>query len=211
MQTCGEIWPCSRDSSSPTFLYVNKAATATVTLGLTHPGAAFPWYMHNKSERRRYKRNDDLWMKSCSTSPLSILPKPHFLSSCISSHGEVAGLNGQSSEKILALIDLSLYMGSHPPTCPLLCSPLPVWIRVRHQMWEWKLIIWNCHHSVWRGYDGCCPQWGTAAVYLDSFPTPIINPARTAPILHPLTPNPSFLGYTLTFHTGQKVITGKED
>lgn len=39
---------------------------------------------------------------------------PHFLSSCISSHGQVSVLTGQSSGKILAQIDPSFYMRSHP-------------------------------------------------------------------------------------------------
>lgn len=41
MQTCGEIWPGLRDTSSPVLLYIYKAANATVTLGLSHPGLCF--------------------------------------------------------------------------------------------------------------------------------------------------------------------------
>lgn len=39
------------------------------------PGAAFPWYMHNKLEQRRCSENDGLWIRSYSTSSLlSLLP-----------------------------------------------------------------------------------------------------------------------------------------
>lgn len=89
------------------------------------PGTAFPWYMHNKLEERCYSQMTACGLGHAQHPPRSPPSKPHFLSSCISSHGEVAGLNGQSSGKILAQIDLSFYMRSHPPSCPLLWYRLP--------------------------------------------------------------------------------------
>lgn len=68
----------------------------------------------------------------------------------------------------------------------------------------------DCHHSVWWGCGGCRPLWRTAAVYLDTFPTPI-SPATQEGHPHFASAHSSpSLRYTLTFHTVQKVITGKE-
>lgn len=51
MQTCGEIWPGSRDSSSPAFLYVSHSDT---NLRPESAGPVFPPYVHNKLEQRCY-------------------------------------------------------------------------------------------------------------------------------------------------------------
>lgn len=59
-------------------------------------------------------------MMACGLTHVS--PRPQNPTSClpVSVPMEKPGLNGQSSGKILAQIDLSLYIRSHPPTCPLL-------------------------------------------------------------------------------------------
>lgn len=100
MQTCGEIWPGPRDSSSPAFLYVSHSDT---NLRPESAGPVFPRYVHNKLEQRCSSEMMACGLSHAQCPPsLSSLEKPHFLSSCISSHGEVAGFNGQSSGKNLA-------------------------------------------------------------------------------------------------------------
>lgn len=84
MQTCGEIWPGLRESSSPASLYVNKAATARVTTGLIHPGPRF----HDTCTTNWSRGVSVKWWPVDSV----MLNAPPLLSSCIGSHEEVAAL-----------------------------------------------------------------------------------------------------------------------
>lgn len=117
MQTCGEIWPDPRDSCSPAFLHVNKAATATVTPGLSHSGTGVSMInVHNKSERRRHSEMTTCRLSHAPQSPHAAPKDAHFLHRSL---GRGSRARRSALRENPGSVNLSLYMRSYPSTCSL--------------------------------------------------------------------------------------------